>query len=81
MNIAEKSLHYLVEKWLAPTPAMRIHVVQFGRMSLDKRRYVRVEALRPAGSLTILFFKHDDGSWCVFPPAIARPAMTGYRLA
>ena len=81
MNIAEKSLHYLVEKWLAPTPAMRIHVVQFGRMSLDNRRYVRIEASAPTGSRAIFFFRHDDGNWCVFPPAISRPAMMSYRLA
>jgi hypothetical protein len=81
MNIAEKSLRFLVEKWLAPTPTMRIRVVQSGHMGLHKRRYVHVEASAAAGSRAIFFFRHDDGSWCVFPPAIARPAMTGYRLA
>jgi hypothetical protein len=81
MNIAEKSLRFLVEKWLAPTPTMRIRVVQFGRTGLDKRRYVRVEASARTGSRAIFFFRHADGCWCVFPPAIARPAMTGYRLA
>lgn len=80
MNIADKSLRYLVEKWLAPTAAMRIHVVQFGRMSLEKRRYVRIEASTPTGSRAIFFFRHDDGIWCVFPPAISRPMMS-YRLA
>ena len=81
MNIAEKSLRYLVEKWLAPTPEMRIHVVQFCRMRLDKRRYVRIEASAPTGSRAIFFFRHADGNWCVFPPAISRPAMMSYRLA
>jgi hypothetical protein len=80
MNTAEKSLRYLVEKWLAPNPTMSIHVVQFGRISLDKRRYVRVEASAPTGSRAMFFFRHDDGCWCVFPPAIARPAMMGHRL-
>jgi hypothetical protein len=81
MNTAEKSLRYLVEKWLAPNPAMPVRVIQFGRISVDKRRYVRVEAPAPSGSRAIFFFRHDDGNWCVFPPAIARPAMMGYRLA
>jgi hypothetical protein len=81
MNVAEKSLRFLVEKWLAPTPTMRIRVVQSGRMGLRKRRYVRIEASAATGSRAIFFFRHDDGSWCVFPPAIARPAMAGYRLA
>jgi len=70
MNIAEKSLRFLVEKWLAPTATMRIRVVQSGRMGLHKRRYVRVEASAATGSRAIFFFRHDDGSWCVFPPAI-----------
>ncbi|HEX2775206.1 MAG TPA: hypothetical protein VHN10_01065, partial [Candidatus Acidoferrales bacterium] len=56
MNVAEKSLRFLVEKWLAPTPTMRIRVVQFGRMGLDKRRYVRVEASAPTGPRTIFSF-------------------------
>jgi hypothetical protein len=81
MHVAEKSLRYLVEKWLAPTPAMRIHVIQFGRMGFAKRRYVRVEASAPAGSRAIFFFRHDDGSWCVFPPSISPPAMMSYRVA
>ena len=81
MNIAEKSLHQLVEKWLAPTSAMRIHVIQFGRTGFANSRYVRVEASTPTGSHAIFFFRHDDGSWSVFPPATLRPSMTNYRLA
>jgi hypothetical protein len=56
MNIAEKSLRFLVEKWLAPTPTMRIRVVQSGRMGLHKRRYVRVEASAATGSRAIFSF-------------------------
>ncbi|MFM0631161.1 hypothetical protein [Paraburkholderia xenovorans] len=81
MNIAEKSLRFLVEKWLAPTPTTRLRVIQFGRTGCERRRYVRVEALTPSGSHAIFFFRHDDGCWCVFPPAIARPALTGRRFA
>ncbi|MFL9912904.1 hypothetical protein PQR75_44455 [Paraburkholderia fungorum] len=80
MNTAEKSLHYVVEKWLAPAPFVRIRVVQLGRMRDDRRRYVHVEAWAPSGSRAIFFFRHDDGCWCVFPPSIAQPSMTGYRL-
>ena len=81
MNIAEKSLHYLVEKWLAPTSARGIHVIQFGRTGFANSRYVRVEASTPSGSHAIFFFRHDDGNWCVFPPATSRPSMVSYRLA
>ena len=81
MNTAEKSLHYLVEKWLAPAPHVRIRVVRFGHMREGRRRYVHVEASAPSGSRAIFFFRHDDGCWCVFPPRIAGPSIAGYQLA
>lgn len=81
MNTAEKSLRYLVEKWLAPAPHAHIRVIQFGHMREDRRRYVHVEASAPSGPRAIFFFRHDDGCWCVFPPRIARPSMTGDRWA
>ena len=81
MNIAEKSLRFLVQKWLAPAPTTRLRVVQFGRTGYERRRYVRVEALGPNCSRAIFFFRHDDGCWCVFPPSIARPALTDHQLA
>jgi hypothetical protein len=42
MNTAEKSLHYLVEKWLAPAPHTQIRVIQFGHMREDTRGFVAV---------------------------------------
>lgn len=81
MTISEKSLRFVVDKWLAPVPAMRIRVVQFGRMGHDKRPYVHVEACAPTGPHAIFFFRHDDGCWCVFPPTRTQPAINGYRLA
>ncbi|SAL31447.1 hypothetical protein [Caballeronia humi] len=77
MHTAEKSLRSAVDKWLAPTPAMPARVVRF----CVRARYVCVEALRPTGVLAIVFFRHDDGSWNVFPPQIKRPAMGVERLA
>jgi hypothetical protein len=75
MNSGEKSLRWLIDKWLAPTPAMPVRVTRFSGTRSNQRRYVRVEASRPAGSLAIFFFRHDDGSWCVFPATAERPAM------
>jgi hypothetical protein len=77
MHTDEKSLRYAVDKWLAPTPAMPARVVRF----CVRARYVCVEALRPTGVLAIVFFRHDDGSWNVFPPQIKRPSMGVERLA
>lgn len=75
MKTGQRSLRLLVEKWLAPTPAIPAHVTQFGRTSTNQGRFVRVETLHPTGLLAIIFFRHEDGSWCVFPPGTERPTM------
>lgn len=76
MNTGEKSLRQLVEKWFAPNQAMPAHVTQFGRMRENKRRFVRVESSQPTCSFAIFFFRHDDGSWCVFPPQRQHPTIS-----
>jgi hypothetical protein len=76
MNSRQSSLRLLVEKWLAPNPAIPIRITRFGRTRGSRRRYVCVEALHPSGALEIFFFHHEDGSWRVFPPSNERPAMT-----
>ncbi|TDN68857.1 hypothetical protein B0G77_2211 [Paraburkholderia sp. BL10I2N1] len=68
MNTAERPLRLLVEKWLTPTFSTPIRVTRFGRTGTSRRRYVRVEAQRPEGSVALFFFRHDDGTWHVFPP-------------
>ncbi|WP_179402718.1 hypothetical protein [Burkholderia guangdongensis] len=65
-----------IDKWLAPSARVPARVVRFSRLPAQRRRYVCVEIAHPAGPIAIFFFRHDDGSWCVFPPADARPAMT-----
>jgi hypothetical protein len=75
MNTGQRSLRLLVEKWLAPTVAMPAHVTRFSRVGTSQKRYVRVEALHSTGPLAFFFFRHDDGSWCVFPPGNERPTM------
>ncbi|OUL84861.1 hypothetical protein [Paraburkholderia hospita] len=75
MQAPEKSLRGLVDKWLAPTHAMRTRVIRFSRLSLHRQRYVCVETSGPMGTLALFFFRHDDGSWRVYPPEAQRPAM------
>lgn len=72
-NSHERSLRYQVEKWLAPGLAMPIHVTRFSRTGCNGRRYVCVETLSPAGTRSLFFFRHGDGSWYVFPPAADGP--------
>jgi hypothetical protein len=81
MQTAENSLHWAVDKWLAPTPARPARVVRLCRSHATGARYVCIEAMLPGGPIAIIFFRHDDGTWNVFPPQARRPAMSAQRLA
>jgi len=50
-------------------------VTRFSRTRDSNRRYVCVEVARPACSVAIMFFRHADGAWRVFPPRREGPAM------
>ena len=75
MGTRERSLRVLVEKWLGPDAARHARVTRFCHSRRKPWRYVCVEADRPSGRLAFVFFRHDEGSWCVFPPEYKRPAM------
>jgi hypothetical protein len=78
-NSNEQSLRCQVKKWLAPAPAIPVHVTEFSRTRWGGRRYVCVETSSPDGARALFFFRHDDGSWCVFPPTADRWKMTAVR--
>nr|WP_081588292.1 hypothetical protein [Paraburkholderia phenoliruptrix] len=73
MGSGRKSLRAMVEDWLAPAPGKSVRVSQFKRSRSGA--YVCVEADSVAGHVSMFFFRHDDGSWCVFPPSPKGPAM------
>ena len=79
MNTGETSLRVKACKWFGPGAALR--VIEFSRTPLNGRRYVRIGTLRLEGSLTIVFFRHDDRSWNVFPPRTDMTAMRAWELA
>ncbi|WER46396.1 hypothetical protein CupriaWKF_02050 [Cupriavidus sp. WKF15] len=76
----EHSLRFQVEKWLAPSHTASVHVVEFSRTLSGRRRYVCVETTQQSDLRALFFFRHDDGCWRVFPPAVDRPK-TSNRLA
>ncbi len=80
MGNRARSLHMLVEKWCGSGAAGHARVRHFCHSREKLLRYVCVEISRPSGAVAIIFFRHADGSWCVFPPDRKRPAM-GVRLA
>jgi len=75
MGMRERSLRALVDKWLGVGAVRQTRVTRFGKSVHRPWRCVCVEAVRTSGSLSILSFRHDDGSWCVFPPQTMRPAL------
>jgi hypothetical protein len=81
MGSGEKCLRTLVGKWFGSSAVVTIRVMEFSRTRTDRRRYVRIGAVRAGGGLTIVFFRHDDGSWNVFPAKTSTPAMRVYPLA
>ena len=78
MQNGENSLRRLVDKWFGHCAQGTVHVIKCGRTSADRNRYVRVGGER---KLAIVFFRHSDGSWKVFPPMGGMPTMSACRLA
>ncbi|AGW95348.1 hypothetical protein N234_35387 [Ralstonia pickettii DTP0602] len=72
----ERSLRFQVEKWLAPGSTTSVHVVEFSRTQSGRRRYVYVETSQPGSLRALFFFRHDDGCWRVFPPAVDKLPMS-----
>ncbi|TAL97923.1 MAG: hypothetical protein EPN73_04790 [Paraburkholderia sp.] len=75
MSGRERSLRKVVESWLGSEPENRLRITRVSRSRWKLWRYVCVESARGDGAMALVFFRHDDGSWCVFPPAPMRPAM------
>ncbi len=75
MGNRDRSLRALVDKWLGTGAVRHTRVKRFGKSLHHPWRCVCIEAALASGSFSILFFRHDDGSWCVFPPRVTRPAM------
>ncbi|WP_233832471.1 hypothetical protein [Paraburkholderia sp. ZP32-5] len=81
-SASERSLRFLVEKWLSPAPCEPVHVTEFSRTRTRGRRYVRVETSSAGeGGRGLFFFRHDDGCWCVFPPTGDTPDLIAHPRA
>ncbi len=73
MASAGKSLRTMVQDWLAPDPTRGFRVSHYGRSI--RGRYVCVVAVKRVDPMVMLFYRHRDGKWYVFPPEPERPAM------
>lgn len=74
MGSGERSLRRLVNKWFGMS-GVTVRVQAFGRTPVSGSRYVLICAVGQPEHLRIVFFRHDDGSWNVFPPRSSLPTM------
>lgn len=81
MTSNRTSLRNQIDKWLAPAPGSPIALSRLRCAKPTSLRCVRAESIGTTPGLAILFFRHSDGSWCVFPPASERPAMRAVLMA
>lgn len=75
MEKAERSLRFMVEKWLVMAPAISVRITRRSRARLNQKRYVCVEASLSTGAFGIYLVRRGDDTWDVFPPDAERPAM------
>lgn len=75
MASAEKSLRLMVEHWLAPGLANPVRVTRFRNRRSTRECYVCVETFHARGPVAMFFFRHQDGTWRIFPPSRERPTM------
>jgi hypothetical protein len=62
-----------VHDWLGR--AGNIRISRAARSRTMPWRAVRIEVDLSSSVFAIIFFRHGDGSWCVYPPAYPSPAM------
>ncbi len=75
MGIRNNSLRSQVEKWLGPVSEGPVRLTRFSCTRADKTRYVGVRASCASDALTVFFFRHEHGTWCVFPPSASPPTI------
>ncbi|MGO4332400.1 hypothetical protein AB4Z48_39275 [Cupriavidus sp. 2TAF22] len=70
MQATSISLRGLIDKWLGARLAAPARITRVRGARAGRRGCVRVEVAGPSGQLSMFFFRHGDGCWCVFPPAL-----------
>jgi hypothetical protein len=81
MDAAQNSLRVLVEKWLGAAGPQPVRVLRTQRSRSGRICRVCIEARSSSGPVVLFFFRHDNGSWHVFPPSSRQPAMSIGRRA
>lgn len=64
----EQHLHWVLEKWFAPSQLGSAHPTRTGRVAPSGERYVCIEANSGNGIVEIVFFRNRNCEWSVLPP-------------
>lgn len=75
MRPKTQTLRSAVDKWMRPDAQAIIQARRIRRGTRTACNCVRVDVSCHDGLLSLAFFRHDDGCWQVYPPAIKRPVM------
>jgi hypothetical protein len=65
----------MAEKWLSLQPDMQVHITRHAQGQGMRRACVHVTTAGARGEVGMFFFRHDDGSWYIFPPRESRLSM------
>lgn len=80
MSYREYSLRSLVRKWLGPEADTCVRITDFSHTRHKPWRYVRVTAMHPSGTLAFVFFRHEDGTWGMYPPSDRGPTLSSAKM-
>lgn len=76
MSAGGQSLRWLIDKWFVLATGNAYRLTRSPWAESSSCRYVCFEVTRTGDALKIFFFRHEDRSWSVFPPAPKRPSRT-----
>jgi hypothetical protein len=80
MDAAKTSLRMQIEKWFGSVSRQALRITRISPSRGGCGRCVIVEA-QPDDSRAIVFFRHGNGSWYVYPPKESHPSMCVYPRA
>lgn len=75
------SLQQAIDKWFSPAQRGRLSVKRFRCDGAPGHRGVTVRLFVTSDAIELLFFRHGDGTWRIFPPDAARPTMNAATWA
>jgi hypothetical protein len=73
MSTGGQSLRWLIDKWFGLASESTYRLTRSPRAQSSCGRCICLEATGTRGALRIFFFRLDDGSWSVNPPAPKKP--------